>query len=74
MLFLESEGRSNQSMQPVAAVKCWEIIADKLSKAGWTWAVFQPRILKGEQSGLLMRTAAVHQRNHRRRQRRVGPR
>jgi hypothetical protein len=39
-------------------VKYWEIIAGNLSKAGWSWAVFQRWILRGEQSGLLTRIAA----------------
>jgi hypothetical protein len=30
-------------------VKDWEIIADNLSKAGWSWAASQPWILAGEQ-------------------------
>jgi hypothetical protein len=34
------------------------IIADKLSKAGWSWAAFQPWILAGEQSSLPMHIAA----------------
>ena len=28
-------------------MKYWEIIADKLSKAGWSWAVSQPWIRDG---------------------------
>jgi hypothetical protein len=28
------------------AVKDWEIIADNLSKAGWSWAVCQQWIMK----------------------------
>jgi hypothetical protein len=38
-------------------VKFWEIIADKLSKAGWSLGWVSALILKGERSGLLMRTA-----------------
>jgi hypothetical protein len=38
-------------------VKYWEIIADNLSKAGFSWAVLQPWIATGERSGLLMRIA-----------------
>jgi hypothetical protein len=34
------------------ASKYWEIIADNLSKAGWSWAVFLPSILAGEQPSL----------------------
>jgi hypothetical protein len=37
-------------------VKYWEIIADRLSAAGWSWAVSQLWIAKDEQSGLLTRT------------------
>jgi hypothetical protein len=33
-------------------VKYWEIIADNLSKAGWSWAACQPWIATGESSGL----------------------
>jgi hypothetical protein len=38
-------------------VKYREIIADNLSKAGWSWAAFQRRIPTGEQSGLRTRIA-----------------
>jgi hypothetical protein len=31
-----------------AAVKYWEIIADNLSKAGWSWGASQPWIVAGE--------------------------
>jgi hypothetical protein len=41
----------------LAAVKNWEIVADNLSKAGWSWAVFRPLIVRGGQSGLLTLTA-----------------
>jgi hypothetical protein len=37
-------------------IKYWEIIADNLSKAGWSWAACQPLIPAGERSGLSMRT------------------
>jgi len=40
-------------------MKYWEIIADNLSKAGWSWAVFQPWILRRKQSGLLTRIATT---------------
>jgi len=36
-----------------SCMKNWEIIADNLSKAGWSWAVCQLSILMGEQCGLL---------------------
>jgi phospholipase C len=41
------------------SVKYWEIIADNLSKAGWSWGVFQPWIAKGEQSGSLTPIATM---------------
>jgi hypothetical protein len=40
-------------------VKSREIIADNLSKAGWSWAASQPWIPAGEQSGLLTDIAAT---------------
>jgi hypothetical protein len=42
-------------------MKNWEIIADNLSKAGWSWgwAPFQRWIPRGERSGLLTRIAAT---------------
>jgi hypothetical protein len=40
-------------------MKYWETIADNLSKAGWSWAAFQPWIVMGEQSGLLTHTATM---------------
>jgi len=46
-----------------APVKCWEIIADNLSKAGFSWSVFQRLIPTGELSGLQTRiaeTESVH--------------
>jgi hypothetical protein len=36
-----------------------EMIADNLTKAGWSWAVSQRLIPMGEQSGLLTHTAAT---------------
>jgi hypothetical protein len=41
----------------VVRVKYWEIIADNLSKAGWSWAASEHWIPAGEQSGLSMRLA-----------------
>jgi hypothetical protein len=41
------------------ASKYWEIIADNLSKAGWSWAALQPWILAGERSSLLTRIATM---------------
>ncbi len=40
-------------------MKDWEIIADNLSKAGWSWAASQRLIPTGEQSGLLTHIAAM---------------
>jgi hypothetical protein len=40
-------------------VKFWELIADKLSKAGWSLGWSQPWILKVERSGLLTRIATM---------------
>jgi hypothetical protein len=40
-------------------VKYWEVIADNLSKAGWSWAASQLWILRVEQFGLLTRIAAM---------------
>ena len=40
-------------------MKYWEIIADRLSKAGWSWAVSQPLIFRGEQFGLQTHTATT---------------
>jgi hypothetical protein len=37
----------------------WETIADKLSKADWTWGASQRLIPTGEQSGLLTRIATT---------------
>ncbi len=38
-------------------MKYWEIVADNLSKAGWSWAVYRRLIPTGERSGLLTRIA-----------------
>jgi len=40
-------------------MKYWEIIADNLSKAGWSWVVSQPWIRTGEQSSLLTHIATT---------------
>jgi hypothetical protein len=40
-------------------VKYWEIIADNLSKAGWSWGCVSALDREGGQSGLLMRIAAM---------------
>jgi len=39
-----------QKSQNPPHVKYWEIIADNLSKAGWSWAASQRWILAGERS------------------------
>ena len=43
----------------IRRVKYWELIADRLSKAGWSWGVFQRLIPTGERFGLLMYTATT---------------
>ena len=40
-------------------MKNWEIIANNLNKAGWSWAVSQQSIPTGKQSLLQMRTATT---------------
>jgi len=40
-------------------VKNWEIIADNLSKAGWSWGCVSAVDSSGQQSGLLTRIAAT---------------
>jgi hypothetical protein len=40
-------------------MKYWEIIADRLSKAGWSLGWVSAVILNGEPSGLLTRIAAT---------------
>jgi len=41
-----------QNRQNLARVKYWEIMADNLSKRGWTWAVCQPWIPNGRPNRL----------------------
>jgi hypothetical protein len=42
-------------------MKYWEIIADNLSKAGWSWGAASQRwILAGDASSLLTRIATVN--------------
>jgi hypothetical protein len=41
-------------------VKYWELIADDLSKAGWSWGVLQLWVAKGEQYGLWPQIATVN--------------
>jgi hypothetical protein len=40
-------------------MKYWEIIADKLSVAGWSWGCVSAMIATGERSGLLTRIGAT---------------
>jgi hypothetical protein len=40
-------------------VRYWEIIADNLGKAGWSWAATQPWILAGQRSSLLTHIATT---------------
>jgi hypothetical protein len=49
--------QSHSGQKSVTFVKCWEIIADNLSKADGVGAASQRLIPAGEQSGLLMRIA-----------------
>jgi len=45
---------------PASVKRYWEIVADNLSKAGWSWGyVLAIDSERGEQSGLLTRTAAT---------------
>src|SRR5438034_4310336 len=44
---------------PTINRKYWEIIADNLSKAGWSWGCVSALDSKGEQSGLLTHTATT---------------
>ena len=46
-------------MGQIAAVKYWEIIADNLSKAGWSWGCVATVDAKGKQSLLLTRIATT---------------
>jgi len=41
------------------SVKYWEIIADNLSKAGWSWGSISAVDSNGEQSGSLTHIAAT---------------
>jgi hypothetical protein len=43
----------------IVRLKYWEIIADNLSKAGWSWAASQRLISAGERSGLLTHIATT---------------
>ena len=44
-------------------MKYWEIIADNVKKAGWSWGCIQQLIPTGERSGLLTRTVATVKRS-----------
>jgi len=47
------------SFRVMPRVKYWEIIADNLSKAGWSWAASQRLISMRKQSSLLTHIAAT---------------
>jgi hypothetical protein len=46
------------NVQRPIVTRYWEIIADNLSKCGWSWGVCQQWICEGDGSGLLMRFGA----------------
>jgi hypothetical protein len=46
-------------VQYATRVKYWEIIADNLSKAGWSWGCVSAVIPVGKQSGLQTRIATT---------------
>jgi len=48
-----------QKRQNPIKMRYWEMLADKLSKAGWSLGWAQPSIPKDERCGLLMRTAMM---------------
>jgi len=52
-------GCSTQRNHARHRMKYWEIIADKLSKAGWSLGWVQPWIPKGERSGSQTRIATT---------------
>ena len=56
ILSLLYEGKNSQNQRPV---KYWEIIADNLSKAGWSWGCVSAVDSLGEKSSLLTRIAAT---------------
>jgi hypothetical protein len=58
MIILSLPCREHKRQDP-QRVKYWEIIADNLSKAGWSWGCISPCIAKGERSGLLTHIAAM---------------
>ena len=45
-------------------MKYWEVIADKLSKAGWSWGCVSSVDSADEQCSLLMRIAATVKDRH----------
>ena len=66
---LQKVTRTARSEQTCAAsrrkqLKYWEIIADKLSKAGWSWARSQAWIPKGEKSELQPNITRTTASNH----------
>jgi hypothetical protein len=54
-----------------AGTREWEITADKLSKAGWSWGVLQPWTVAGERRSLPMRTAMMESVSLRRRMKKL---
>jgi hypothetical protein len=52
-------GNSSRDESGRDRMKHWEIIADNLSKAGWSWDVSQLWTRAGGRSLLRMRTAAM---------------
>jgi hypothetical protein len=56
---LDGVGNSSRDESRSDEMKYWEIIADNLSKAGWSWGWSQPLIPRDEQSGLQTRIATT---------------
>ena len=50
---------ANDDFENARRVKYWEIIADRLSKAGWSWGWVSVIDFEGRTSGLLTRIAAT---------------
>jgi hypothetical protein len=49
----------NDNLNLCASMKYWEVIADNLSKAGWSWGCVSAIDSEGRQSGLLMLIATT---------------
>ncbi len=56
ILSLLCEGKNRQNQRPV---KYWEIIADNISKAGWSWGCVSAIDSNGERFGLQTHIAAT---------------